>query len=98
MRSNLYYHYHLTPDASIRNLKHMRQFASSYPDIAIVQELLAQLSLYHNLTIVQKLKDDESSKMVYLQKYLRRAQMNKSSLSPLLLMLPYAHLHPKFGK
>lgn len=43
---------------SIRNLKYMRQFASSYPDIIIVQELLAQLSWYHNLTIMQKLKDD----------------------------------------
>ena len=28
---------------SVRNLKYMRQFATSYPDVAIVQELLAQL-------------------------------------------------------
>ncbi len=44
---------------SVRNLKYMRQFASTYPDIKIVQELLAQLSWYHNLTIMQKLKSDE---------------------------------------
>lgn len=42
---------------SVRNLKYMRQFASNYPDFTIVQELLAQLSWYHNLTIMQKVKD-----------------------------------------
>ena len=44
---------------SVRNLKYMRQFASTYADISIVQELLAQLSWYHNLTIIQKLKDED---------------------------------------
>ena len=43
---------------SVRNLKYMRQFASTYSDISIVQELLAQLSWYHNLTLIQKVKDD----------------------------------------
>jgi len=47
---------------SIRNLKYMRQFASNYPDISIVQELLAQLSWYHNITIMQKIKDDKIRK------------------------------------
>lgn len=42
---------------SVRNLKYMRQFAVTYPDISIVQELLAQLSWYHNLTLIQKVKD-----------------------------------------
>ena len=44
---------------SVRNLKYMRQFASTYADISIVQELLAQLSWYHNITLIQKLKDDD---------------------------------------
>jgi len=44
---------------SVRNLKYMRQFASSYADILIVQELLAQLSWYHNITLIQKLKDKD---------------------------------------
>ncbi|MDD2789207.1 MAG: PDDEXK nuclease domain-containing protein [Sulfurimonas sp.] len=44
---------------SVRNLKYMRQFASTYSEISIVQELLAQLSWYHNLTLIQKLKDDD---------------------------------------
>ncbi len=43
---------------SVRNLKYMRQFASNYPDIEIVKELLAQLNWYSNLTIMQKIKDD----------------------------------------
>lgn len=47
---------------SVRNLKYMRQFASSYSDITIVQELLAQLSWYHNITIIQKVKDDNIRK------------------------------------
>lgn len=44
---------------SIRNLKYMRQFASSYPNIQIVQEVLAQLSWYHNITLIQKIKDEK---------------------------------------
>src|SRR6056297_3227786 len=34
---------------SSRNLKYMRKFAECWPDISIVQELLAQISWYHNL-------------------------------------------------
>jgi predicted nuclease of restriction endonuclease-like (RecB) superfamily len=44
---------------SVRNLKYMRQFAATYTDNTIVQELLAQLSWYHNLTIIQKVKDED---------------------------------------
>lgn len=43
---------------SSRNLKYMRQFADIYPDKKFVQEVLAQLSWYNNLTIVQKVKDE----------------------------------------
>ncbi len=52
---------------SVRNLKYMRQFASTYSNISIVQELLAQLSWYHNLTLIQKLKDNEI-RMWYIYK------------------------------
>ncbi len=44
---------------SVRNLQYMRQFAVSYPDVEFVQGVLAQLSWYHNLTIMQKLKNGE---------------------------------------
>lgn len=42
---------------SSRNLKYMRKFAECWPDISIVQELLAQISWYHNLALLEKLKD-----------------------------------------
>jgi predicted nuclease of restriction endonuclease-like (RecB) superfamily len=42
---------------SPRNLKYMRAFASAWPDKQIVQELLAQLSWYQNLALLEKLKD-----------------------------------------
>ena len=47
---------------SVRNLKYMRQFASVYSDFVFVQEVLAQLSWYHNITIIQKIKDDAQRK------------------------------------
>ena len=43
----------------------MRQFASSYQDITIVQELLAQLSWYHNFTIIQKVKEKDKIEAEY---------------------------------
>jgi predicted nuclease of restriction endonuclease-like (RecB) superfamily len=44
---------------STRNLKYMRQFASEYSDITFVQEVLAQLTWYHNLTLLDKINDKE---------------------------------------
>ena len=44
---------------SVRNLKYMRKFAEVYPDPQIVQAVLAQLPWWHNLLILEKLKDPE---------------------------------------
>lgn len=44
---------------SVRNLKYMRKFAEVYPDPQIVQALLAQLPWWHNLLILEKLKEQE---------------------------------------
>jgi len=44
---------------SSRNLKYMRAFASAWPDPAIVQEALAQITWYHNLALLEKLDDSE---------------------------------------
>lgn len=44
---------------SARNLKYMRKFAENWPDISIVQEVLARISWYHNLALLEKLKDRE---------------------------------------
>ena len=40
---------------SPRNLKYMRAFAEAWPDRAIVQEALAQITWYHNITLLEKL-------------------------------------------
>jgi len=44
---------------STRNLKYMRQFASFYPERVIVQEVLAQLTWYHIVTLMDKIKDEK---------------------------------------
>lgn len=41
---------------SSRNLKYMRKFAEEYQDISIVQEALAQLTWYHNITLMDKIR------------------------------------------
>lgn len=40
---------------SPRNLKYMRAFADAWPEEAIVQGVLAQISWYHNLALLEKL-------------------------------------------
>lgn len=42
---------------STRNLKYMRKFAEEYPDVEFVQEVLAQLTWYHNVTLLDKIPD-----------------------------------------
>ncbi|QUV92474.1 YhcG family protein [Chloracidobacterium aggregatum] len=42
---------------SPRNLKYMRAFAEAWPDEQIVQDVLAQITWYHNITLLEKVKD-----------------------------------------
>jgi len=42
---------------SPRNLKYMRAFAAAWPDRTIVQEVLAQITWYQNLALLEKLND-----------------------------------------
>jgi predicted nuclease of restriction endonuclease-like (RecB) superfamily len=44
---------------SARNLKYMRAFGEAWPDEAIVQEVLAQITWYHNIALIEKLKSPE---------------------------------------
>ncbi|HEY9879442.1 MAG TPA: PDDEXK nuclease domain-containing protein [Leptolyngbyaceae cyanobacterium] len=44
---------------SSRNLKYMRAFADAYPDEQFVQEVLAQITWYHNIALLEKLKEPE---------------------------------------
>ena len=44
---------------SARNLVYMQTFAKAYPDFAITQEVLAQITWYHNITLLDKVKNYE---------------------------------------
>jgi len=44
---------------SPRNLKYMRALAEAWPDEAIVQEPLAQITWYHNIALLEKLTNLE---------------------------------------
>ncbi len=47
---------------SVRNLKYMRKFAEEYSDFEFVQEVLAQITWYHNIILMDKIKDIEERK------------------------------------
>lgn len=49
---------------SPRNLKYMRGFASAWPERQIVQEVLAQITWYHNIALIEKL-DDRQTRLWY---------------------------------
>jgi len=42
---------------SPRNLKYMRSFAEAWPDFVFVQEVLAQITWYHAITLLDKVKE-----------------------------------------
>nr|WP_199299322.1 PDDEXK nuclease domain-containing protein [Trichocoleus sp. FACHB-46] len=41
------------------NLLYMRAFAQAFPDESIVQDVLGQITWYHNISLLEKLKDAE---------------------------------------
>jgi predicted nuclease of restriction endonuclease-like (RecB) superfamily len=51
---------------SIRNLKYMRSFAETYSKQQFVQEVLAQITWYHHITLLEKVKD-EQERLWYIQ-------------------------------
>jgi len=54
---------HAFPDVkgfSPRNLKYMRAFAVAWPDEAIVQATLAQITWYHNIALIEKVAELEA--------------------------------------
>lgn len=52
---------------SVRNIKYMRAFSEAYTDISFVQAPLAQISWYHHITLLDKVKD-AGERMFYMQK------------------------------
>lgn len=77
---------------SPRNLKYMRAFAEAWPEETIVQAPLAQLTWFHNLTLLEKLKDREERLW-----YVRSAIENGWSRNVLVLHIE-AELHRRQGK
>ena len=47
---------------SVRNLKYMKKFAEEYPDFKFVQDVLAQITWYHNVILMDKVINIEERK------------------------------------
>ena len=45
---------------SLRNIQYMVKFAREYPDISIVQQLVAQIPWGHNVLLLDKIKNSDS--------------------------------------
>jgi predicted nuclease of restriction endonuclease-like (RecB) superfamily len=77
---------------SPRNLKYMRKFAAEWPKLAIVQEVLAQISWYHNLALLEKIKDEKTRIW-----YAKQAKINGWSRNILTLQIE-SNLHKRIGQ
>ena len=66
---------------SSRNLKYMKSLAEAYPDEPIVQEVLAQITWYHNMTILDKVKDPVARDF-YIQSTISQWLEQKCSCPP----------------
>lgn len=52
---------------STRNLKYMRAFADSWPDVEFVQQLAAQIPWFHNCVLLDKVKDPKEREWYILK-------------------------------
>jgi predicted nuclease of restriction endonuclease-like (RecB) superfamily len=77
---------------SPRNLKYMRAFAAAWPDRAIVQEALAQISWYQNIALLEKISAPEDRLW-----YARKTLENGWSRDSLILQID-RRLHARHGK
>jgi len=77
---------------SPRNLKYMRAFAETWPDRAIVQGPLAQITWYHNLALLEKLHNSEA-RLWYARKTLENGWSQ-----PILCLQIEGQAHERQGK
>lgn len=77
---------------SPRNLKYMRKFASEWPRRQIVQEVLAQITWYHNLALLEKCRDQDIRLW-----YVHKTVENGWSRNILALQIE-SRLHERMGK
>lgn len=76
---------------SPRNLRYMRSFAQVWSDPTILQALLAKLSWYHNITLIEKLPNAEL-RLWYAKKVLENGWSRN-----VLVMQIESHAHERFG-
>jgi predicted nuclease of restriction endonuclease-like (RecB) superfamily len=77
---------------SPRNLKYMRKFAEEYPDFEFVQTVLAQLTWYHNLTLLDKIRDKDT-RLFYIKKAIEHGWSRN-----IMVMQIESELHKRQGK
>ncbi len=77
---------------SSRNLKYMRSLADAFPDEAFVQAVLAQITWYHAITLLDKVADPTTREW-----YIRQAIAQGWSRSVLVLQIE-AQAHTRHGK
>lgn len=77
---------------SPRNLKYMRAFAAAWSDRQIVQEVLAQITWYHNITLLEKVTDPQIR--LWYTKKVREEGWSRN----VLVMQIESGLHDRQGK
>ncbi|WP_264328531.1 PDDEXK nuclease domain-containing protein [Wolbachia endosymbiont (group A) of Andrena hattorfiana] len=77
---------------SPRNLKYMRKFAEEYSDIEFVQEPLAQLTWYHNVTLLEKIESHET-RLFYIKEAIEHGWSRN-----IMVMQIELGLHKRQGK
>lgn len=85
---------HAFPDMkglSLRNLVYMQTFAKSFPDYEFTQALPAQITWYHNQTILDKIQD-HNLRIWYIQKTIENGWSRN-----VLLMNIEAQTHQRLG-
>lgn len=77
---------------SPRNLKYMRAFALAWPDVSIVQGLLAQIPWFSNIALLEKLNETE------LRKWYAAKTIEHGWSQPVLCFQIASALHNREGK
>jgi predicted nuclease of restriction endonuclease-like (RecB) superfamily len=77
---------------SPRNLKYMRAFAAAWPERQIVQEVLAQITWYHNLALLEKIRDQ------HVRLWYARKGLEEGWSRNVLVMQIESQLHERQGK
>lgn len=77
---------------SARNLRYMRAFADAWPDEPFVQEVLAQITWYHNIALIEKLPDPD------LRRWYARAAIEHGWSRNVLALQIDSALHRRQGQ